>query len=319
MKRLTILLFMAAGIAAFSAAQAPGFEPFRQEGLASWYGREFDGKPTASGEIFNSALFTAAHPTLPFGTILTITNAQNNNQVTVRVNDRGPFVATRIIDLSMAAAEVLDMLTVGTAPVIVELAFAAALGHVPAAAPAAPVAAAEPAAAPAPIAVHAVPQAFPPAAPVTPVPVIQAVPQAAVTPVPVQAVPQAAVTPVPVIPAVPQAPAPFVQETPVVPVQAAPVAQAMFSAPPAELRGSIPAPGSTNLYRLQVGSYRVPRHAVESFERLRNSGLSPAYERNGDFYRVVLAGLRAGELSSIAQILGNAGFREALIRQETGN
>jgi len=290
MKRLTILLFMAAGIAAFSAAQTPGFEPFRQEGLASWYGREFDGKPTASGEIFNSALFTAAHPTLPFGTILTITNMHNNHQVTVRVNDRGPFVATRIIDLSRAAAEVLDLITVGTAPVIVEQAFTTALGPVAGAGFAAPTQAAVPA----PVVVPAlVPQTPPPAAPVSPVPVIQAVPQA---------------------------PPPLVQADPVVPVQVAvPVAQTMFAAPPAELRGSIPAPGSTNLYRLQVGSYRVPRHAVESFERLRNSGLNPAYERNGDFYRVVLAGLRAGELSSIAQVLGNAGFREALIRQETGN
>ena len=94
---------------------------FRQEGLASWYGMEFSGSLTASGEIFNPALFTAGHPSLPFGTILKVTNKQNMRQVTVRINDRGPFVSTRIIDLSMAAAEVLDMIRTETAPVIIEI------------------------------------------------------------------------------------------------------------------------------------------------------------------------------------------------------
>ena len=60
----------------------------------------------------------------------------------------------------------------------------------------------------------------------------------------------------------------------------------------------------------------MPRNAVDAFERLKNAGLNPAYERSGDFYRVVLAGLRAGEIASIAQTLGNAGFREVLLREE---
>ncbi|GHV74352.1 hypothetical protein AGMMS49940_16540 [Spirochaetia bacterium] len=93
---------------------------FRQEGIASWYGIEFNGRPTGSGEIFDAALFTAAHPTLPFGTVLTVTNKINNKKVSVRVNDRGPFVSTRIIDISRAAAEQLDMLVTGTAPVVIE-------------------------------------------------------------------------------------------------------------------------------------------------------------------------------------------------------
>ena len=275
MKRITMLLFVAIGITAFSSAQTPGFESFRQEGIASWYGREFDGRPTASGEIFNSALFTAAHPTLPFGTLLTVTNMQNNLQVTVRVNDRGPFVATRIIDLSMAAAEALDMLTVGTAPVIVERAFVAA--------------------APAPV-------------------VVLTVPPTVTSP----ALPPATFPPAVAPPVIPATPPPAVQAvTPFPP--ALPAQQTVFPAPPAQLRGSVPEPGSTNLYRIQVGSYRVPRNAVESFERLRNSGLSPAYERSGDFYRVVLAGLRADDIPAVAQILGNAGFREVMVRKETGH
>jgi len=116
MKRLSFFLILLV-IAVIAPAQT--ISAFRQEGLASWYGEEFAGRPTASGEIFNPALLTAAHPTLPFGTILTVTNMQNMRQVTVRVNDRGPFVSGRIIDISMAAAEALGM-QYRVAPVLVE-------------------------------------------------------------------------------------------------------------------------------------------------------------------------------------------------------
>ena len=121
---MSILIVLAAlCIAPYAAAQSyPGVsgDVFRQEGIASWYGPEFDGRPTALGEIFDSTQFTAAHPTLPFGTFVVVTNKNNNRQVTVRVNDRGPFVASRIIDLSKAAAEHLDMIASGTAPVLIE-------------------------------------------------------------------------------------------------------------------------------------------------------------------------------------------------------
>ena len=122
MKRIIIaftLCIAALCLPAFVTAQA--MEVMRQEGIASWYGPEFDGRPTASGEIFNSALLTAAHPTLPFGTIVLVTNRHNNRQVSVRINDRGPFVAGRIIDVSRAAAEQLEMLITGTAPVVVDV------------------------------------------------------------------------------------------------------------------------------------------------------------------------------------------------------
>jgi len=105
---------------AAQAPMTPTGENFRQEGIASWYGPQFEGRPTASGEIFNSSHFTAAHPTLPFGTFLLVTNRNNNRQVSVRVNDRGPFVEGRIIDVSQAAAEHLGMIVTGTAPVIIE-------------------------------------------------------------------------------------------------------------------------------------------------------------------------------------------------------
>ncbi len=95
---------------------------FPQRGIASWYGIEYAGKPTASGEPFNPEDMTAAHRTLPFGTVVKVTNTHNGKHVIVRINDRGPFVRGRIIDLSRRAAEELDMILTGTAPVIVEAA-----------------------------------------------------------------------------------------------------------------------------------------------------------------------------------------------------
>jgi rare lipoprotein A len=82
-------------------------------GLASYYGKEFHGRKTASGEPYNMHALTAAHRTLPFGTIVKVTNAANGKHVQVRINDRGPFIADRIIDLSYASAKAIGMLSVG--------------------------------------------------------------------------------------------------------------------------------------------------------------------------------------------------------------
>jgi len=87
---------------------------FEQEGYASWYGPDFHGKKTANGEIFNTHDFTAAHRTLPFNSIVRVISLENNREVIVRINDRGPFVDNRIIDLSMAAAYSLDLIKKGT-------------------------------------------------------------------------------------------------------------------------------------------------------------------------------------------------------------
>ena len=103
-----------------SAALLQGEEGFCQEGEASWYGPGFQGRQTASGERFDTNKLTAAHRTLPFGTMVRVTNRDNGKSVTVRINDRGPFIAGRIIDLSQAAAERLDMLKTGTAQVVIE-------------------------------------------------------------------------------------------------------------------------------------------------------------------------------------------------------
>ena len=90
-------------------------------GTASWYGPGFHGKKTASGEIYDQTKLTAAHKTLPLGTKARVTNLDNGSAVEVEINDRGPFVDGRIIDLSRAAAGALGLIESGTAPVRVEL------------------------------------------------------------------------------------------------------------------------------------------------------------------------------------------------------
>ncbi len=90
---------------------------FSQRGLASWYGRHFHGRKTASGETYNMYAMTAAHKTLPLGTWVKVYNLRNGRQVIVRINDRGPFVRGRIIDLSYEAAKKLGIVGPGTAPV----------------------------------------------------------------------------------------------------------------------------------------------------------------------------------------------------------
>jgi rare lipoprotein A len=93
---------------------------YRAEGTASYYGKAHHGKRTASGERFNQNALTAAHRTLAFGTRVRVTNLDNGRSVVVRINDRGPFGRGRIIDVSKAAAEQLNMLRSGTAPVRLE-------------------------------------------------------------------------------------------------------------------------------------------------------------------------------------------------------
>lgn len=93
---------------------------YSEKGIASWYGEDFHGKASANGECYNMYAFTAAHKTLPLPTIVRVTNLENNKSVVVKVNDRGPFVRGRIIDLSYAAAQSIDVVRYGTAPVQVE-------------------------------------------------------------------------------------------------------------------------------------------------------------------------------------------------------
>jgi rare lipoprotein A len=141
-------------------------------------------------------------------------------------------------------------------------------------------------------------QPIPPASPIQQ-------PTVSIQPAPEQAAPEQAA------PVQPQAPAP--QAAPV-PRQTSPVPAAAPQA--AVVRPAIPPAGTGKTYRIQAGSYRTPRNAVDAFDRIKSTGLSPAYERNGEYYRVVLPALRPEEVPGIAEKLGAAGFREVIIREE---
>jgi len=93
----------------------------RMQGKASWYGPGFHGRRTANGERFNTWAYTAAHRSLPFGTKVRVTNLRNGEAVVVRINDRGPYIGGRVIDLSKAAAQAIGMIRSGTAPVRIEI------------------------------------------------------------------------------------------------------------------------------------------------------------------------------------------------------
>jgi rare lipoprotein A len=114
--------FLALGVLAlllpFGASQA---KVVVQEGVVSWYGAQFHDRPTASGELFDATALTMAHPTLPFGTQVRVTNLRNGRSVVVRVNDRGPFVGSRIADLSHAAAAEIGMVRRGVAAARLEV------------------------------------------------------------------------------------------------------------------------------------------------------------------------------------------------------
>jgi rare lipoprotein A len=121
---LTGLLIVACLAAACAgrrdATTVPGGTPGAtayDRGVASWYGRKFHGRKTASGERYDMHELTAAHPSLPFGTIVRVVRLDTGDAVVVRINDRGPFVRGRIIDLSYAAARRIDMVQDGVAQV----------------------------------------------------------------------------------------------------------------------------------------------------------------------------------------------------------
>ena len=108
--RKTISSYVVAGQRYHVLADAAGFT---EEGLASWYGNQFHGRKTASGERFDQFALTAAHKTLPFGTMVSVRNAANGQTVVVRINDRGPFGRGHVIDLSKGAAQKIGLKSTG--------------------------------------------------------------------------------------------------------------------------------------------------------------------------------------------------------------
>jgi len=120
--RVTVCAILLAGCA--TRSHRASTDSHDLDGIASWYGPGFAGRATASGETYDPRDMTAAHKTLPFGTRVLVRNLDNDRTVWVRINDRGPFVDGRIIDLSRAAAESIDMVGPGTARVRLRLAAA---------------------------------------------------------------------------------------------------------------------------------------------------------------------------------------------------
>jgi len=134
-RRLTAFLLCAAalGLSActgssprFTAAktvkvETGGSYSAREEGIASYYADEFNGRRTSNGEIFDMNKLTAAHKSLPFNSVVKVLNLDNGKSVVVRVNDRGPFVEGRVIDLSLAGAKAIGMIGTGTARVALEV------------------------------------------------------------------------------------------------------------------------------------------------------------------------------------------------------
>jgi rare lipoprotein A len=122
-----LVLLLAASCASRTASRpvskpippADAVSGWSEDGLASWYGGDdgFEGKPTASGEVYDSSKMTAAHRDLPLGTLVRVTNLDNGKSVDVRINDRGPFIHGRVIDLSQEAARRLDLIGPGVGPV----------------------------------------------------------------------------------------------------------------------------------------------------------------------------------------------------------
>ena len=119
MRRIVLPVVCLCGL--WTAASAQSVQPPSERGIASWYGAPYHGQRSASGEIYDQEKLTAAHRTLPFGTRVRVRRLDRDGSIVVRINDRGPFVKSRIIDLSHAAADRLGITGGGVAPVALEL------------------------------------------------------------------------------------------------------------------------------------------------------------------------------------------------------
>ena len=122
---LGLMILLAVGACARKEVRYEPFErgkmaQYREVGIASWYGEDYHGRETANGEVYDMYAMTAAHRTLPFHTRVRVTNLDNGKKTELRINDRGPFIPGRIIDLSYSGAKAIGMLGTGTAKVNIE-------------------------------------------------------------------------------------------------------------------------------------------------------------------------------------------------------
>ena len=277
--------WLAAACVVALLCSAAGFaegQLYKENALASYYGEAFQGRPTSSGEIFDMYAMTAAHKTLPFGTMLEVTNLENGNSVVVRVNDRGPFVADREIDLSQGAAEKLGMITAGVARVSISI--LSEPGKETEAAPA------------------GLPEN-------EEVPAVAAAPRPEPRPEPVlRDAPRPDPRPEPVLRDGPR-PEPVLRDAPRPDPRPEP---ALRDGPRPEPR---PEPGAP-VWRIQLGSFAREENALRMVRSLRAAGLDPAYERHEGAVRVVLAGIEDRRLEDVKHTLQEAGFRDYILRRE---
>jgi rare lipoprotein A len=252
MKRIVTILLLGMLLTTLCAAQAQ-IRNFRQRGAAT-------GTLTAEGN-------TAAHPSLPIGTIIKVTNTENNKEVYATITGRISTSVDRIVDLSGSAAMAIGVPVDGSVPIILER-------------------------------VNAMPVAPEPEPPV----LVEAPP------------PPPAPEPEPEAPPPPPPPV-VVAEAP--PPPPPPPPRPVVAKGPARIIPRMPDPGSTTIFRVQAGSYLLPLHAKEAFDRLVAAGFHPYFERFENYIRVVIPGVPAAYIPWIAQRLGQLDVTEAWIRPES--
>jgi rare lipoprotein A len=247
MKRIVTILLLGMIVTTLCAAQAQ-IRNFKQRGGAT-------GTLSADGNV-------AAHPSLPIGTTVKITNTENNQEVYATITGRISTSVDRIVDLSGAAALAIGLPADGTVPVILER-------------------------------VNAIPVPEP-----EPVVIVEAPPEPEPEPPP------------------PPPPPPVVAEAPPPPPPPPPPKPVVVKGP-ARIIPRMPEPGSTTIFRVQAGSYLLPLHAKEAFDRLVAAGFHPYFERFENYIRVVIPGVPAAYIPWIAQRLGQLDVTEAWIRPES--
>ena len=303
MRRALVAVAFAA-YACRSAAPAP--QPQHAEplhGVASWYGQEYAGRTTANGEIFDPMLLTAAHRTLPFGTIVEVKNSANGKSVRVRVNDRGPYVGNRLIDLSYAAAQQIGLVEPGSGDVDLNI---VSIGKGDREPPA-PYSVAVAEAAPPPVEI-----AVPAVQPARPAPVQTT----AATPAPVAAPEPAIVDQVQVIEEhkgveTRKQVAANGKTLEVVPVQPAPVPPA----PPAP-RPTANSQRPTGKYVVQVGAFADPNNAALLQQKLRSEGFESFIDKGPVLHKVQIGPFETREQAVKArERLEAAGVSAIIIAQ----
>ncbi|QSH91675.1 septal ring lytic transglycosylase RlpA family protein [Treponema medium] len=284
------------------------------ETYASYYGEAFNGRPTSSGEIFDMNAYTAAHKTLPFGTFLEVTNLENGKKVVVRVNDRGPFVPNREIDLSKAAAKSLGMISRGITRVSIKrvdsldhaalVATTDVYSNTPA----------EPAQKETPFASDMHPEAVPvqkDEGSDTPAKGSDAAAEA--QPAPSQVTQAQASQPN----TTQRQPASVDKQT-AKPETVKGVANRSASAQPAQTPAPVYSQGTSGvLWRIQLGAFTREENALRLVVQLRKAGFDPAYERTEKSVRVVLPGIQPADLEKVKEVLAEHSFTDYVIRQES--